>query len=218
MPVHHPSSDLLWSVAAGQLTPNVHKIVLAHASMCSACRAQLDQLEAVGGALLEDEVGSAMSAGALERALAAVTAEQGVSAQAATPDWLKSVPPAARELAAEAARRSSHAAAKGAPSLNLMHAMAANRETMELLRIEPGKAIAAHAHEGTEYTLVLTGAFRDQRGIFAPGDLAVSDARHTHRPVAEPGETCLALIVTTAPLRFKGPLGLLQRVMTLGRG
>jgi putative transcriptional regulator len=163
-------------------------------------------------------VGSAMSEGALDRVLSAIVAEHGASAPAATPHWLRSVPAAVRELATEVARSPSHAASKGAPSLNLMHAMAANRETMELLRIEPGKAIAAHAHEGTEYTLVLTGAFRDQRGIFAQGDLAVSDARHTHRPVAELGETCLALIVTTAPLRFKGPLGLLQRVMTLGRG
>ncbi len=218
MPVHHPSSDLLWSVAAGQKTPAVHKIVLAHASMCSACRVQLDQLEAVGGALLEDEVGSAMSEGALDRALVATAAEHGMGTPAATPDWINSVPAAVRELAAEAARSPSHAVSKGAPSLNLMNAMAANRETIELLRIEPGKAIAAHAHDGTEYTLVLTGAFRDQRGVFAQGDLAISDARHTHRPVAEPGETCMALIATTAPLRFKGPLGLLQRVMTLGRG
>ena len=218
MPVHHPSSDLLWSVAAGRQTPAVHKIVLAHASMCPLCRAQLDQLEAVGGALLEDEGDSALSEGALDRALVAVAAENGASTPAAVPDWLNTVPPAVREVVAEAARSPTHAASKGVPSFNLMQTMAANRETMELLRIEPGKAIAAHAHDGTEFVLVLTGAFRDQRGIFAPGDLAVSDMRHTHRPVAESGEACLALIVTTAPLRFKGPLGLLQRVMTLGRG
>jgi putative transcriptional regulator len=119
-----------------------------------------------------------------------------------------------REIVAEVAR----AGSTGAPSLNLMQTIGANRETMELVRIEPGKAIPTHAHEGTEYTLVLTGAFRDQHGVFGQGDLAISDARHTHRPVAEPGETCIALIVTTAALRFKGPLGLLQRVMTLGRG
>ena len=216
MPVHHPSPDLLWSVAAGQQSPGVHKIVLAHAAMCGACRAQLDQLEAVGGTLLDDEAGSAMSAGALDRALAAI-GHPGEDT-APVPEGLKSVPLAVRELAAEVARSPAHAASRGSPSLTLMQAMAAKRETMELLRIEPGKAIATHAHDGIEYTLVLTGAFRDQRGVFAQGDLAISDARHTHRPVAEMGETCIAMIVTTAPLRFKGPLGLLQRVMTLGRG
>ena len=99
-----------------------------------------------------------------------------------------------------------------------MQSVGSNRETMEIVRIEPGKGIPAHAHEGTEYTLVLTGAFRDENGLFVQGDLAISDGRHTHRPIAEPGETCIALIVTTAALRFKGPLGLLQRMMTLGRG
>jgi len=216
MPVHHPSPDLLWSVAAGQESAGIHKIILAHAGMCSACRAQLDQLDAVGGALLDEEPGVAVNPDALDRALAGIGAGRDEKAAPAVPDWLRAVPPAVRDLAAEVASHRAHAGSKGV-SLDLMQSMAANRETMELLRIEPGQAIPSHAHEGVEYTLVLTGAFRDQRGLFAQGDLAVNDARHTHRPVAEAGETCIAMIVTTAPLRFKGPLGLLQRLMTLGR-
>jgi len=213
MPVHHPSADLLYAVAAGQQSAAVHKVVLAHAALCSACRKHLDELEAVGGALLDEEPGVAMSPGALERALAAV-GNEAKSPVATMPDWLQSIPAAVRDVISDVA---STASPKAAPSLTLMQSMGANRETMELVRIEPGKAIPAHAHEGTEYALVLTGAFRDEHGVFAQGDLAVNDARHTHRPVAEPGETCIALIVTTAALRFKGPLGLLQRVMTLGR-
>ena len=218
MPAHHPSPDLLCAVAAGQQNAAVQKIVLAHASMCRGCRAELDRLEALGGAMLAEEAGVALTAGALDGALAAIAALQSESAPPAAPVWLQSVPLVVRDLAAEVALGSSHVASKGAPTLNLMQTMAGNGETMELLRIEPGKAIPAHAHGGMEYTLILTGAFRDQRGLFAQGDLAVSDVRHTHRPVAEQGETCVALIVTTAPLRFKGPLGLLQRVMTFGRG
>jgi putative transcriptional regulator len=215
MPLHHPTAALLLSVAAGEQSAAVHKVVLAHAALCAACRAHLAQLESIGGAMLEAETDVAMSPGALERALSALGAERRDSAVATTPDWLQAVPAAVLEIVAEVARTTS---SKGAPSLNLMHTMAGNRETIEVVRIEPGKAIPTHAHEGTEYTLVLTGAFRDQHGVFAQGDLAITDARHTHRPVAEPGETCIALIVTTAALRFKGPLGLLQRLMTLGRG
>ncbi len=213
VPVHHPSADLLCSVAAGEQGLAVHKIILAHASLCAVCRDRLAEFETIGGVLLDGESGEPMNPGALDRALAAIGTQDQGDAVAAAPDWLRVVPPPVRELAVEAARGS-----KGAPSLNLVQAVGGNRETMELVRIEPGKAIPVHAHEGTEYSLVLTGAFRDQHGLFAQGDLAISDARHTHRPVAEPGETCIALIVTTAAVRFKGPLGLLQRVMTLGRG
>jgi putative transcriptional regulator len=214
MPAHHPSLDLLSFVAAGQESPAVHKVVLAHAALCADCRAELAKLESLGGAMLEEEPGAAMGSGALERALSAI-ADAGANPAATVPDWLQSVPDGVREMAAEVAR---NAGSRTSPSLNLMQSMGTNRETIDILRIEPGKAIPAHAHDGIEYTLVLTGAFRDQRGVFAQGDLAISDARHTHRPVAEPGETCIAIIATTAGLRFKGPLGLLQRVMALGRG
>ena len=50
------------------------------------------------------------------------------------------------------------------------------------------------------------------------GDIAIGDESVTHRPIAEPGEVCFALAVTTAPLKFKGPLGVLQRVLNFGRG
>lgn len=213
MPVHHPSLDLLLSVAAGQQTAGVQQVVLAHAALCPECREHLAQLESLGGAILDDEPGEALAPGALERTLAAIDADAKRSV-APLPDWLNAVPAAVSDLVADIARTTS----PGAPSLNLMHAISTNRETIELVRIEPGTAIPTHAHEGIEYTLVLTGAFRDEQGVFTQGDLAITDARHTHRPVAEPGETCIALIVTTAALRFKGPLGLLQRVMTLGRG
>src|SRR6185436_2050504 len=213
MPSHHPSLDLLQAAASGQLTAAVHKVVLAHTSLCPDCKKELGQFELIGGAMLDEEPGVALAPGALERALAAGGAE-GRTAVTAIPDWLQAVPAAVRDIIADVA---ANVTGKGSPTLTLMQSMGANRETMELVRILPGKAIPTHAHDGTEYALVLTGAFRDERGVFAQGDLAINDARHTHRPVAEPGETCIALIVSTAALRFKGPLGLLQRVMNLGR-
>ena len=213
MPFHHPSLDLLLSVAAGDQTSAVQKVVLAHAALCPECRVELDKLESIGGAMLQQEPGVAMAPDALEQALAAI-GETERSAAVSVPDWLQLVPASVREIAAEVAR---NAAVPTGPSLNLLHTMGGDRETIEIIRIEPGKSIPTHAHDGIEYTLVLTGAFRDQLGVFAQGDLAISDARHTHRPIAESGETCIAMIVTTAALRFKGPLGLLQRVMTMGR-
>jgi putative transcriptional regulator len=210
MPIHHPSADLLLAVAAGRQSAGVHKVVLAHASLCTECRARLDEFEIVGGAMLDDEKGEALSDSALDLALSALGGEK--ASTVAVPDWFNAIPPSVREFAAEIAR-----GAGGASSLAMMQAVGADRETTGLVRIEPGKGIPAHAHEGAEYTLVLTGAFRDQRGVFAQGDFLVSDARHTHSPIAEPGETCIAMVVTTAAVRFKGPLGWLQRAMTLGR-
>ena len=75
------------------------------------------------------------------------------------------------------------------------------------MRIKSGTAMPSHTHEGTELTLVLAGGFSDERGHFLRGDLAEVDASVDHRPIADPGDDCICLAVTDAPLRLTGPFG-----------
>ena len=76
-----------------------------------------------------------------------------------------------------------------------------------LMRIKSGTAMPTHTHEGSELTLVLAGGFSDENAHFLRGDVADADPSVTHRPMADPGEDCLCLAVTDAPLRLTGPLG-----------
>lgn len=76
-----------------------------------------------------------------------------------------------------------------------------------LLAIEPGRAIPNHTHKGTEYTVVLEGSYSDENEMVGTGDLVIHDARHSHMPIADPEVGCLCLAVLSAPLKFKGPLG-----------
>jgi putative transcriptional regulator len=57
-----------------------------------------------------------------------------------------------------------------------------------------------------EMTLVLKGAFRDEDGVYARGDIEVANQEVDHQPIAEPGEDCICLIATDAKLRFQGLL------------
>ena len=59
-----------------------------------------------------------------------------------------------------------------------------------------------HSHHGTELTLVLKGAFQDEDGYFARGDIEIADSDVQHIPVADIHEDCICLAVTDAPLRF----------------
>jgi putative transcriptional regulator len=59
-----------------------------------------------------------------------------------------------------------------------------------------------HGHGGLELTLVLQGAFADGDERFQRGDVETEDATDQHVPVAEPGQTCICLAATDAPLRF----------------
>ena len=80
----------------------------------------------------------------------------------------------------------------------------AGRTDLVLLRIDPQKPMPVHTHRGREHTLVLAGGFTDEFGHFLRGDFSSTDPTVTHRPVADPGEPCICLAITTAPLRLTG--------------
>ena len=67
-----------------------------------------------------------------------------------------------------------------------------------------------HSHRGMEYTLVLRGGFTDETGSYGPGDFQVASPDVKHNPVADDGEDCVNLSVTTDRLAFDG---LVQRVV-----
>jgi putative transcriptional regulator len=173
-------------------------------------------METLGGALLEDELANDLSAGALESTLAVIASLP--SAPIPLPDAVEPLPTQVHDIVASAIGKAAwQTASPGFKILDLDLPPTAAGETFQLFRIEPGAGPPRHTHEGQEFTLVLTGAFKDETGVYRPGDIEYGDEAITHRPVAEPGEVCFALAVTTAPLKFKGPLGVLQRVMNLGR-
>jgi len=74
--------------------------------------------------------------------------------------------------------------------------------TARLLRIPAGQPVPEHSHKGLELTLVLKGAFSDETGCYARGDLQEADDSLEHQPHAAAGEDCICLAVTEAPLRF----------------
>lgn len=214
-PTHHPNAPLLSAAASGALSPAISRILAAHAALCACCRTLMGRFEMVGGAALESEDDDELSPGALERALAAINKK---IPEVRLPEALSMLPNEIHGLIAESLGKSSwRRAARGLKILDLDLPPTAKGETFRLFRIEPGSGPPLHTHGGKEFTLVLTGAFKDETGVYRPGDIEFGDESMTHRPIAEPGEVCYALAVTTAPLKFKGPLGLLQRVFNFGR-
>lgn len=79
--------------------------------------------------------------------------------------------------------------------------------TAILYRIRGGKKMPQHTHEGSEVTLVIRGAFRDETGTYGRGAVAITDEDIDHTPVAVEGEECLCFAVMDAPLRLTGPIG-----------
>ena len=83
-----------------------------------------------------------------------------------------------------------------------------------LLRIQPGYGAPNHDHTGTEYTLVVKGAFSDGTGRFGPGDLSIKRPGQIHHPIADLGDVCFALAVEEGDVTFTGALGVIQRLFS----
>lgn len=77
----------------------------------------------------------------------------------------------------------------------------------KLYRINPGRVMPSHTHDGSEVTLVLHGGFSDPTGHYRRGDIAVADAELDHHPRADADEDCICFAVIDAPLRLTGPVG-----------
>ena len=75
-----------------------------------------------------------------------------------------------------------------------------------MLKVDPGIQLPNHTHTGTEFTLVLSGAFSHAGGRFGPGDIEEADDQVEHVPVVEAGEACICLVAMDGKLKLLGPM------------
>lgn len=88
-----------------------------------------------------------------------------------------------------------------------------------LLHVRAGRRLPQHTHEGSEITLVLTGAFSDPFGRYQRGDIAVADPSVDHSPAVDSDEDCICFVVTDAPVVLTSFLGrVVQRLFALSSG
>lgn len=85
---------------------------------------------------------------------------------------------------------------------------------LRLLKCAPGVALPEHDHSGSELTLVLRGAYRDNHGTYRAGDVADMAAGTGHAPVADDKEGCVCLIASEGKIRFKSFLAKIWQPFT----
>jgi putative transcriptional regulator len=198
----------LIAYAAGSQDEPVALVVATHLALCPRCREEIARLEDLGGVLLEEEQAEALDEASVERVLARLddAAEEAPTPPATEPAPVDPrVPRPLRDYLGNELEQLEWTSYRGLEKAELLSDIPGFRT--RLMRIKSGTAMPAHTHEGTELTLVLAGGFTDEHGHFLRGDVAEADASTDHRPVADPGEDCLCLAVTDAPLRLTGPFG-----------
>ncbi len=199
---HHLTDALLMSYSAGTLPEAFSLVVATHVSLCDECRSRLGSYEAVGGALLDGDETAEMSEDALEATMALIEAAPQVLTPANVSDPDAVLPaPLQSYVGGDLDAVRWRPIGGGVRQAVLDTGEGAN---VRLLAIPGGAAMPDHGHRGMELTLVLQGAFRDERARFGRGDVEVANEDVQHTPVAEEGVECICLAATDAPLRFKG--------------
>lgn len=195
---HHLTDALLMAYAAGTLPEGFNLMVATHISMCDECRARMYEFDAVGGAIIADEDAAEMSHDSLAATLKLIDL-----GDTPTPPrkMAKGVFPTPLQdyVGGDLEAVKWHKVGGGVRQAILKTDKSAS---IRLLHIPAGVAVPDHGHRGTELTLVLQGAFRDETDRFGLGDIEVATQDLNHQPVAELGEDCICLAATDAPLRF----------------
>lgn len=85
-------------------------------------------------------------------------------------------------------------------SLNL-----SKKDSIKLIKMNPGTSVPLHSHNGKEYILVLEGSFNDEYGNYSKGSLQINDSNVKHTPIANDKNGCICLSITEKQLVFYGP-------------
>lgn len=208
VPSHHPSDDLLLEYASGTQREPVALLIATHLALCPRCRHQTSQLEALGGALMEqlgpDPVADDSFASLLGR----------LDDIEAPPTPRQSDPPLTRGPGLPQPLRDYVGGSLDRLKWRRLGPIAEARLltdfagfTTRLVRLRAGAGAPTHTHEGIELTLVLEGGFQDVSGHYLRGDVEEADSAVDHQPVADADGDCLCLAVADAPLRLTGLLG-----------
>lgn len=198
---HHPDDALLLAYAAGGLDAAMSLILATHLTFCARCRRLVGGHEKIGGALLEDIAPAPMADDALARVMARLD---------------EPAPPAPRQPSNDNTPAPLRAVLgsdlsdvrwrKMGPNLGYVTLYRRGPVAVRLLRGAPGTDVGRHGHDGMEYTLVLRGGYTDASRSYGPGDFQAASPELRHNPVADPGEDCINLSVTTGPLHFDSAL------------
>lgn len=209
MPIHHPDTAILASYSAGSLREPQSLVVATHLTLCPECLNATRELEALGGALLDEAPLSArMSDGSLAAVLARL--EEPESPPLVAPldrgEPAAGVPQPLWDYLGAPLGELGWKRHLGGIAHFTIDTSTAGHQTF-LLRLPAGRKMPVHTHRGTETTLVLTGAFADHTGEYARGDFVELDGSIAHQPIVDEAEECICLAVLDAPVKLTGAFG-----------
>jgi len=216
MPIeHHPSPEHLAEYAAGVGEIGVDLVVACHATLCPTCRAEIQEMEQIGGAMAERSAGEyregppASVDAAAPRfnmdALVGNTLRAVDSLPVPVPGRRHSgalgptFPAPLRAYLGDPSDIAWRRVLPGAARFDL-DVPGHQGPPIHLKKLQPGLRIPQHGHRGQEFDLVLQGGIKDhtRARVFDRGDLSLADVSTEHTLSILPGDECITLSVAEA--------------------
>ena len=220
MSAHHPDDMTLMNYAAGSLSLPQALAVSVHLCFCHECRDLVKNFNHLGGALLETIKPASTEEDAFDALMA--TLEPHDHSQAPKPKLEVQddaritqhyTNPLLRYLPASLQDLPWQRQTKEISKFDLTSLINVKGFQVALQKISAGAKVPTHTHKGFEYTVILSGSFSDELGVYSQGDFIARDATHKHSPTALQNEDCICLTVLNAPLKFTGWYRLLNPFM-----
>lgn len=203
----HPDPQILVEYSSGTLALAPSIAVTTHLQLCGTCHGASGSLNQLGGEMIERAEATPVSEDLLEKVLANINegpvTDAGRNSLRSTvvDDVAHALPNYVRALLPQGSLHWQFLS----PSLRVATLSVGEEENeLALHRIKAGGKAPVHNHRGQEITVVLTGTFSDEDGIYQPGDFIVRQPGEVHRPMAAQNEECICLSVLAAPIKLTG--------------
>ena len=198
---HHPDSLSLMEYSAGNLTEPHALCIRLHLEQCPHCRSRVDTLNSLGAVMMEQQHKVTVSDSSFEQLMARIDS----APQDASPVMQAPRLSPLQKLLGEDINELPWKRQLGDVSvLDISEKFPGQGERVVLQKLVAGGKAPAHTHRGDETTIVLQGAFADQKGVFNQWDFVVLNEQDEHRPVAVGCEDCITLSVLSAPVKLTG--------------
>lgn len=187
--------------SAGNLSEPHALCIRLHLDECPHCRSRVDTLDSLGAVMMEQQPKVTVSENMFDNILSAIDSEP-VRASDFAPAPRMGV---LQKLLGDDINRLPWKRQLGDVSvLDITDRFPGQSEQVVLQKLAAGGKAPAHTHRGEETTIVLQGAFADQKGVFNQWDFVVLNDQDEHKPVAVGCEDCITLSVLSAPVKLTG--------------
>ncbi|MDK9558835.1 ChrR family anti-sigma-E factor [Marinobacter sp. M216] len=198
---HHPDSFSLMEYSAGNLSEPHALCIRLHLNECPQCRSRVDTLDSLGAVMMEYQPKVSVSENMFDDILAKIDGAPEVDPSIPA---VKKMGPLEKLLGEDINKLPWKRQLGDVSVLDITDRFPGQREQVVLQKLAAGGKAPAHTHRGEETTIVLQGAFADQKGVFNQWDFVVLTDQDEHKPVAVGCEDCITLSVLSAPVKLTG--------------